>query len=1030
MISPKQDQFLRTLDTKNLLNGYRGQSEDTQLDQRKEDILHDAMRILKGTTKKDAKTWYIRMLKVAHIQENVKNNIPLSPKEDKFLQRRFTSQGDYFENVNVDGIMQTFQHYLVDSDIPAINNYQYEQQQPSEVYAQYQKFEQDHMETKRRAIEPNYAVESILIRDDKFIFVDLGVSGSRTEGDSMGHCGNGSGQQHQRVFSLREEQEDGTVIPRATIIGNNCVFGDSKEVVSCKIGEIKGYGNNKVSKKYRKYIGQAISGLGIFTGKIAGAYKPEVDLSLLDLEKHQAREIVEKVPTYANPFEIAALNGFKNDEAFNNSTLSNMGIHGLDSIQVYETETLAPLLEDSSGVQYDSVLSLGADPTATAFSLLPTDLQETVFSIIDLEKGEMTREIYMSDEDEYIPSMVSSLINVSPMLKGVFMGLTNTISEESYKPNIDKIRSIASDRYGFEMGYIGDETTVSVNLGDALMDVAKKHAEMDEHGNPMNIRETYSFIGNKQNEEATAHALARNLKVRQSFKSDPDIQDALRGMVNYEYTPEVTTMLEHTLGAFKISLEFQRSALGGMKPESVQNSTSGEMIWQNKEFEIVKLSEGNTSKDLERIGISVNSLKQVANYEIEREAISCADNEALSDSKTLAHNRNTEVLVVRKKVSKYQSKNVGAILKVPSDRGGSGFAWKTQYVGNIIGTRFRGTDDEQLAAADAVAEFVQKSGNVRFDPRVKAEGQYKKGLAVSLAGVVISDDRINEMVSAMNRSERNIIPLKSLMYADKELAVDFGKKFFNEYVNDSRAVFLDRVQIGHDALVKMGLDEQPDELNQVFEGATFKRNTSGFRDEFCDHLERRVIEMDSDTAREFLSETFGSETLYARLDSFKQVVGDSLKSLQSDTFVTAMQVGRYKDAQKKFEEAGFTFSLEDSGTLEENRKIKARLSVAPECENLFQFKGNTAYNEGTAHSTHAYLRGRIDRVKMGVKKTFGVEDIKRVVFDAMANKLISDFKRKQEVKLDNSFADSVLGSIAQKAAVEPLKQKQQQRLGF
>ena len=110
----------------------------------------------------------------------------------------------------------------------------------------------------------------------------------KDEGSSMGHCGNTAGHKHgDTILSYRvpHQNKPGYFTPHLTFIYNT----DSE-----LIGEMKGYANQKPSKKYHEVIKTLILDDRI-KGISGGGYLPEENFSVWDLD--DAAELVKKKPS-------------------------------------------------------------------------------------------------------------------------------------------------------------------------------------------------------------------------------------------------------------------------------------------------------------------------------------------------------------------------------------------------------------------------------------------------------------------------------------------------------------------------------------------------------------------------------------------------------------------------------------------------------------------------------------------------------------------------------------------------------------
>ena len=107
------------------------------------------------------------------------------------------------------------------------------------------------------------------------------------EGESMGHCGNVAGQKDSdTIYSYRtpHQHKENHWIPHLTFIYNQ---------ETGMLGEMKGYGNKKPTKKYHDVIRTLITSKYV-EGIAGGGYLPEENFSVWDLP--DAQELVKETP--------------------------------------------------------------------------------------------------------------------------------------------------------------------------------------------------------------------------------------------------------------------------------------------------------------------------------------------------------------------------------------------------------------------------------------------------------------------------------------------------------------------------------------------------------------------------------------------------------------------------------------------------------------------------------------------------------------------------------------------------------------
>ncbi|CAH7371413.1 hypothetical protein VCHA53O466_40319 [Vibrio chagasii] len=308
-LSKRQSERLVTLDTPNLLAGYRGDKESELYTPERHRIFELGVQALILFPKLDARNWALRYLKGYEINRLESEGVLLGKKELSFKRQRMSDYVPDGASVPVfshtpEKLLHEFQHWRDLSDsVSAIDNYNYDYQSPPAVIADFTKYEKDW----RVGLERDVALtgnEEILLEHDGLHLFNLNKSGCSIEGNSMGHCGNGSGKDGQLVLSVRSKRDGGRYRPHATLILNNVVRGAGGEIISADLGETKGRGNDTISPKYREIIAEFLSKTPAVKSKIEGTYMPEADLTAPDFSPEQVSRIVEGNPSYFKPIEV------------------------------------------------------------------------------------------------------------------------------------------------------------------------------------------------------------------------------------------------------------------------------------------------------------------------------------------------------------------------------------------------------------------------------------------------------------------------------------------------------------------------------------------------------------------------------------------------------------------------------------------------------------------------------------------------------------------------------------------------------
>lgn len=161
-------------------------------------------------------------------------------------------------------------------------------------------------------------------------WVSLGRGYCSQEARAMGHCGNSGASEDDNILSLRDPEGKAHL----TFIVNNGV-----------LGEMKGRGNSKPSKRYHPAIMELLKHPSIHVIK-GGGYAPDKNFSLKDLAENDRKIIEGMKPNIGNMAKHLLQTGRNNDVA-NHLSLDPKGIR-LDgdtvTLKSYELDDLASIV--------------------------------------------------------------------------------------------------------------------------------------------------------------------------------------------------------------------------------------------------------------------------------------------------------------------------------------------------------------------------------------------------------------------------------------------------------------------------------------------------------------------------------------------------------------------------------------------------------------------------------------------------------------------------------------------------------------
>lgn len=238
--------------------------------------------------KEDRIIWYLRTLKYEILSKIP--NPDLTPKQQQWLDKN-----KYYENSNINKIKENLDHFLSLS-IPKIQSTVFSNQTPNDLFDLFKEYEDDYLYDQVKDSDRRYIIEdenttNIIVFPDGSKWVNLNRPYCRNEADTMGHCGNApqSNNMNQTILSYRTPFKDGW-IPHLTFIYT---------IDQGSLGEMKGYANQKPSKKYHPYIIKLLMHPMIKDIK-GGGYKPENNFSITDLNQEQQELLVNHNPLFAS----------------------------------------------------------------------------------------------------------------------------------------------------------------------------------------------------------------------------------------------------------------------------------------------------------------------------------------------------------------------------------------------------------------------------------------------------------------------------------------------------------------------------------------------------------------------------------------------------------------------------------------------------------------------------------------------------------------------------------------------------------
>ena len=253
--------------------------------------------------REDRIIWYLRLVQ-AHFFGLIIDNMPekaqAAQKKRAQIARKMGMDERQLAAAAADlSRFQTAITHHLSMPIMDIQRYQWGNQTPDKILADFEEIERQWAEDKKRSVRDDGAVKLIDFGNGT-AWWDLERAYCPQEAACMGHCGN-SPRQHtdDTLLSLRSElgpdPDDGEMIYSCHL---TFVLDDDG-----MLGEMKGRGNDKPTERYHKYIIPLLRHERV-EGIKGGGYMPENNFNMNDLDDETREELEAEKPGLANPMDV------------------------------------------------------------------------------------------------------------------------------------------------------------------------------------------------------------------------------------------------------------------------------------------------------------------------------------------------------------------------------------------------------------------------------------------------------------------------------------------------------------------------------------------------------------------------------------------------------------------------------------------------------------------------------------------------------------------------------------------------------
>ena len=183
-------------------------------------------------------------------------------------------------------LLQTLQHFM-DLNIPPINSYSFQWQDPTELTTKLAEIETEYFEGKMGLI--SVTRKEFIKIDDTWTWFDLETNNSPEEKGAMGHCA--ADEQQYVLLSLREKH----VIKGNTYWKSHLTI--SFDPKSGWIGQSKGPKNIKPDKKYHSMIVKLLMDKRVKRIK-GGGHNPQDNFAIADLSPKLQKDLFKRKPEF------------------------------------------------------------------------------------------------------------------------------------------------------------------------------------------------------------------------------------------------------------------------------------------------------------------------------------------------------------------------------------------------------------------------------------------------------------------------------------------------------------------------------------------------------------------------------------------------------------------------------------------------------------------------------------------------------------------------------------------------------------
>lgn len=398
-------------------------------------------------------------------------------KEESKLDKKLS-----FDVVN--DIVNQFEHFL-SLPIQAIRNYQFKNQNYSDIIGEFKNYEREWKKDKEELIPYDNNDNIVIELSNNFYWVSLDKAYCSKEGKSMGHCGNSPRQgTDDNIYSLRQLKTVGKEKywhPFVTVTVDDEGY----------VWEVKGRGNDKPAKRYIPYVIELFKNKKYISGQRDNVgYMPENNLNFeRDFTEEQKEEILSSNPKFEfverEPIRLELYNDDLADYIFNEDfdTAQHANRYPESDEEWDELYNSYPQIEIT---RYDKVLYSALEYYQHGRSGYGDKLDTFIQYFDDFYENRTedkeiivtsVNDLFRQEQDNYMDYLMNEIENeVEKYIEKTFEGWDwnkDNLDEEDY----DELINTFNENFDYDIEHYSEDAELTIEF---LKELADSNIPVDE----------------------------------------------------------------------------------------------------------------------------------------------------------------------------------------------------------------------------------------------------------------------------------------------------------------------------------------------------------------------------------------------------------------------------------------------------------------------------------------------------------------------------------------------------------------------